>query len=190
LSEGIGGAQVTEGLISVVDDDASVRSATVDLLTSSGFVCEAFESAEAYLQSESSHLTSCLILDVRMAGLNGLELQRVLTDQSRGIRSSLLPPFPTSACAGHAIDGGAICCLPKPYNDEELLGCIPLALERSGRSKRGALAQHLRAFCGRYRHERSGKALLRTIEDALGICEHLGHAGDDAAGVVSMRPLF
>ena len=100
LSQGGLEVQVTKGLISVVDDDASVRSATVDLLTSSGFVCEAFESAEAYLQSESSHLTSCLILDVRMQGLNGLELQRVLMDQGRSARSSLLPPFPTSECVG------------------------------------------------------------------------------------------
>jgi len=123
---------VTEGPISVVDDDASVRLATVDLLTSSGFVCEAFESAEAYLQSESGHLTSCLILDVRMAGLNGLELQRLLTDQSRGVPIIFITAFPDERMRRQAIDGGAICYLPKPYNDEELLGCIRLALERSG----------------------------------------------------------
>jgi FixJ family two-component response regulator len=132
LSEGIGGARVTEGLISVVDDDASVRSATVDLLASSGFVCEAFESAEAYLQSESSHLTSCLILDVRMAGLNGLELQRVLTDQSRGVPIIFITAFPDERMRRQAIDGGAICYLSKPYNEEELFDCIRLALERSG----------------------------------------------------------
>jgi FixJ family two-component response regulator len=123
---------VIEGLISVVDDDASVRSATVDLLTSNGFVCEAFESAEAYLQSESSHLTSCLILDIRMAGLNGLELQRVLTGQSRGVPIIFITAFPDERISRQAIDGGAICYLPKPYGVEELLGCIRLALERSG----------------------------------------------------------
>jgi FixJ family two-component response regulator len=126
LSEGIGGAQVTQGLILVVDDDASVRSATVDLLASSGFVCE------AYLQSESSHLTSCLILDVRMAGLNGLELQRLLTDQGRIVPIIFITSFPNERNRQQAIDGGAICYLPKPYNDEELLDCIRLALERSG----------------------------------------------------------
>ena len=123
---------MTKGLISVVDDDASVRSATVDLLTSSGFVCEAFESAEAYLQSKSSHLTSCLILDVRMQGLNGLALQRVLMDQGRSVPIIFVTAFPNERMRRQAIGGGAICYLPKPYDDEELLGCIRLALERSG----------------------------------------------------------
>ena len=120
-----------EGLISVVDDDASIRSATIDLLSSSGFVCEAFESAEAYLRSESSHLSSCLVLDVRMAGLNGLELQRVLTDQGRGVPIIFITSFPDERIRRQAISGGAICYLPKPYNDEELLCCVRLALERS-----------------------------------------------------------
>ena len=100
---------MTKGLISVVDDDASVRLATVDLLTSSGFVCEAFESAEAYLQSKSSHLTSCLILDVRMQGLNGLELQRVLMDQGRSVPIIFVTAFPDERLRRQAIGGGAIC---------------------------------------------------------------------------------
>jgi FixJ family two-component response regulator len=128
-------APVTYRLISVVDDDASVRSATVDLLASVGFVCEAFASAEAYLQSDVVNRTLCLILDVRMPGLSGLELQRLLTDQARVVPIIFITSFPNERMHRQAIDGGAICYLPKPYSDEELLACIRLALEKSGPRK-------------------------------------------------------
>jgi FixJ family two-component response regulator len=62
-------------VISVIDDDASVRSATVDLLDSAGLTCQAFASAEAYLESGWIARTSCLVLDVSMPGLTGIELQ-------------------------------------------------------------------------------------------------------------------
>jgi FixJ family two-component response regulator len=124
-------AQVTDQLISVVEDDASVRSATVDLLASVGFVCEAFASAEAYLQSDVANRTLCLILDVRMPGLNGLELQRLLTDQGRIVPIIFITSFPDERTRLQAIEGGAICYLPKPYSDDELLHCIHLALEPS-----------------------------------------------------------
>jgi FixJ family two-component response regulator len=122
-------AQVTDKVIAVLDDDASVRSATVDLLASVGFACEAFETAEAYLQSDVLNRTSCLILDVRMPGLNGLELQRLLTDQHRTLPIIFITSFPDERIRQQAIEGGAICYLPKPYSEEELLGCIRLALE-------------------------------------------------------------
>ena len=126
---------MAERLISVVDDDASVRSATVDLLASVGFVCEAFASAEAYLQSDAANRTLCLILDVRMPGLNGLELQRLLTDQDRVVPIIFITSFPDERTRRQAIEGGAICYLPKPYGVEELLDCIRLALERSQSKK-------------------------------------------------------
>ena len=122
---------MTDRLISVVDDDASVRSATIDLLASVGFLCEAFASAEAYLQSDAANRTLCLILDVRMPGLNGLELQRLLTDQRRIVPIIFIPSYPDERTRQQAIEGGAICYLPKPYREEELLDCIRLALERS-----------------------------------------------------------
>jgi FixJ family two-component response regulator len=124
-------AQVTDQLISVVEDDASVRSATVDLLASVGFVCEAFASAEAYLQSDVANRTLCLILDVRMPGLNGLELQRLLTDQGRIVPIIFITSFPDERTRLQAIEGGAICYLSKPYSDDQLLHCIRLALEPS-----------------------------------------------------------
>ena len=122
---------MTDRLISVVDDDASVRSATVDLLASIGFGCEAFASAEAYLQSDVVNRTLCLILDVRMPGLSGLELQRLLTDQGRIVPIIFITSFPDERTRRQAIEGGAVCYLLKPYSDDELLHCIRLALEPS-----------------------------------------------------------
>ena len=123
---------MADRLISVVDDDASVRSATVDLLASVGFACEAFASADAYLQSDAANRTACLILDVRMPGLNGLELQRLLTDQGRAVPIIFITSYPNERVRRRAIRGGAICYLSKPYSEEELLGCIRLALDVSG----------------------------------------------------------
>ena len=90
-------------LISVVDDDASVRWATVDLLASVDFACEAFESAETYLQSDTVDRTSCLILDVRMPGLSGLALQRFLTDQGRVVPVIFITAFPDERMRQQAI---------------------------------------------------------------------------------------
>ena len=123
---------MTDRLISVVDDDASVRSATVDLLASVGFLCEAFASAEAYLRSDAANRTLCLILDVRMPGVNGLDLQRLLTNQGSIVPIIFITSFPDERTRQQAIEGGAICYLLKPYSDDELLRCIRLALEPSG----------------------------------------------------------
>ena len=123
---------MADKLIAVVDDDASVRSATVDLLVSVGFACEAFEAAEEYLRSEAANRTACLILDVRMPGLNGLELQRLLAEQGRAVPIIFITSYPNERARRRAIRGGAICYLPKPYSEEELLGCIRLSLHGSG----------------------------------------------------------
>ena len=124
-------AQVTDRMIAVVDDDESVRLATVDLLLSLGFACEAFESAEAYLKSDARNRMSCLILDVRMPGLGGLELQQLLTDQGRPVPIIFITSFPSGRVRRQAIKGGAICYLPKPNSDDELLRCIRLAFKTS-----------------------------------------------------------
>ena len=123
---------MTDRLISVVDDDASVRSATVDLLASVDFLCEAFASAEAYLQSDAANRTLCLILDVRMPGLSGLELQRLLTDQHSIVPIIFITAFPDERTRQQAIEGGAVCYLSKSYGVEGLLDCIRLAVEQSG----------------------------------------------------------
>ena len=122
---------MADKLIAVVDDDASVRSATVDLLASVGFACEAFEAAEDYLQSDAANRTACLILDVRMPGLNGLELQRLMADQGRAVPIIFITSYPNERVRRRAIGAGAICYLSKPCSEKELLDCIRLALDAS-----------------------------------------------------------
>jgi len=119
-------------VISVVDDDASVLSATVDLLDAVGLRCEAFPSAEAYLASDRVRSTSCLILDVSMPGLNGVELQRRLLHAGHFIPTIFITAFPEERTRVQAESYGAVCYLCKPYRDEELLACIRLALDRRG----------------------------------------------------------
>ena len=117
------------GLIAVVDDDVSVRSATVDLLDSTGLACKAFASAEAYLESGQAEETSCLILDVRMPGLNGIALQRRLLKSGRVPPIIFITSFPDERTRKQALEAGAICYLPKPYSDDELLDCVRVALQ-------------------------------------------------------------
>src|SRR5262249_9435212 len=119
------------GVISVVDDDAAVRSATVDLLDSLGFACEAYASAEEYLGESIVH-TSCLVLDVNLPGLTGLELQRQLVRSGRMIPIIFITAFQQESTRALAARAGAVCYLAKPYSDEELLSCIRRALRVPG----------------------------------------------------------
>jgi FixJ family two-component response regulator len=114
-------------VISVVDDDASVRAATVDLLDSAGLTCKAFASAEAYLASGWVERTSCLVLDVSMPGLTGIELQHRLVQSGLSIPVIFITAFPKERLRA-AAEPGAICCLLKPYTENELLRCIQIAL--------------------------------------------------------------
>jgi FixJ family two-component response regulator len=116
-------------VISVVDDDASVRLATIDLLNSHGFACEAYGSAEEYLGSLRTTRTSCLILDLNMPGLSGLELQRHLAQIGRAVPIIFITAFPQERTRAQAMGAGARCYLPKPYSDEQLVRCIRRALD-------------------------------------------------------------
>jgi FixJ family two-component response regulator len=124
-------------VISVIDDDESVRAATFDLLNSVGLACETFASAEAYLQSGQAELTSCLIIDVSMPRMNGLELQQRLAEAGLATPVVFITAFPTAATRARAIRAGAVCFLTKPYADDELLRCIQEALRGRGRETSG-----------------------------------------------------
>ena len=119
-----------EPLVSMVDDDPSVRSSTRRLLRSSGMRTEVFASAEEFLQSGHVAETGCLILDMTMPGMNGLELQRRLAETGR-----LMPIVFLSARASEqeerlALQAGASSFLRKPVSKEALLNAIRAALER------------------------------------------------------------
>jgi FixJ family two-component response regulator len=120
-------------LIAIVDDDASVCEALQGLVEAFGFAAEAFSSAEAFLQSERLNDTACLITDVQLPGISGLQLQNHLSVSGYRIPIIVITAFPGDD--RRALDDGAICFLRKPVVKEDLLTCIRLALDRwnSGR---------------------------------------------------------
>jgi FixJ family two-component response regulator len=119
---------VTKALISVVDDDESIRRTTAFLLESFGFRAAAFESAEGFLKSVLLHDTSCLIIDVQMEGMNGLQLQSEMAAAGYGIPIIFITAYDNRNSRQKAMKAGAIAFLGKPFNDEELLQTIRSAL--------------------------------------------------------------
>jgi FixJ family two-component response regulator len=120
----------TPPLISIVDDDRSVREATADLVESHGYAAAAFASAEEFLRSEYVHATSCVVTDMCMAGLSGVELQRRLADVRPRIPVIFLTAFPEEHVRAAALEGGACGFFTKPVNDNSLILCIESALGR------------------------------------------------------------
>lgn len=118
-------------LIAVVDDDESIRRTTTFLIESFGFRVAAFESAEDFLASDQLHGTSCLIADVYMPGMNGFQLQSKLAAAGRGVPVIFITAHDNKELRQHAMHAGAVAFLGKPFNDEELLGSIRLALRRN-----------------------------------------------------------
>jgi FixJ family two-component response regulator len=116
-------------VISIVDDDASVREGTMDLVKAMGFIADAFSCAEDFLKSKRIHSTSCLIADVRMTGMTGLELHNRLVRSGKVIPTILITAFPNDRDQLRALRAGVSCYLTKPFNDDDLLACIRSALE-------------------------------------------------------------
>ena len=111
-------------LISVIDDDDSVRESLQGLIRSVGFAVEVFASAEEFLQSDYLHQTHCLILDVRMPGMNGLELQRELTDTHCEIPVIFITAHGNESARTQALKNGAVDYLCKPFSEDALLNAI------------------------------------------------------------------
>src|SRR5438876_9066613 len=118
-------------VVSIVDDDVSVRRSTRRLLRSSGFRAEAFASAEEFLDSKAVAATACLILDLRMPGMNGLELQRRLTQNGNPVPIIFLSAHASEEDERSALRAGAVRFLRKPISKEALLSAIRDALKRS-----------------------------------------------------------
>jgi len=119
-------------LISIVDDDLSVREATASLLESYGYVTAAFASAEEFLRSELLDDTSCLVTDVRMTGLSGVDLQRRLTDAGHRIPTIFMTAYPEEHMRAAALSGGALAFLTKPVSEERLMSHLEGALQGRG----------------------------------------------------------
>jgi FixJ family two-component response regulator len=115
-------------LISVVDDDESVRESLESLLKSLGFEVEAFSGAEEFLEAKQVSMTDCLILDVALNGMSGPELQRHLKEVHRSIPIIFITGHGTEALRARVVADGAVDCLMKPFSEEGLLSAVKRAL--------------------------------------------------------------
>jgi FixJ family two-component response regulator len=116
-------------LISIVDDDALACDGIGELVESLGYDVITFTSAEHFLQSDVIAETTCLITDLQMPGLNGLELQEAL--RSRGHRTPVvvITAFPNEIHRKRALHGGAVGFLSKPFDEASLIGCLTVAIK-------------------------------------------------------------
>ena len=118
-------------LVFLVDDDLSVRKGVSRLLRSAGYKCETFASATDFLAREPHGGLTCLVVDVRMPDLNGMELQEVLMQRHREEQLVFITGHGDISMCSQAMKAGAVDFLPKPFGDDQLLECVARALRRS-----------------------------------------------------------
>jgi FixJ family two-component response regulator len=120
-----------EAIVYVVDDDFSLRESLRVLILSAGWQPETFDSAQKFLSRPSVHVPSCLVLDLNLPGLNGLELQRQLAAEREDMPIIFITSYADIATTVRAMKAGAVEFLTKPVNDTALLSAIDRALDRS-----------------------------------------------------------
>ena len=119
-------------VISIIDDDASVRDATARLVRSLGYRAATFSSAEEYLQSDRSHDSSCLITDLHMPGMSGAELQSRLIADGQRTPMIFMTAYFEEKVRDRLLQAGASGFLRKPFAEETLVACLEKALEEPG----------------------------------------------------------
>jgi FixJ family two-component response regulator len=194
----------SDSIVFVVDDDASIRDAVMSLLKSVGLRAEAFGSTEEFIKATRPEAPSCLVLDVRLPGMSGLDFQADL--EKRGVRIPVI--FVTAhgdiPMTSRAMKAGAVEFLPKPFQKQELLDAIHQALERdlTSRHEEAGLAKLRDRFETLTEREREVMELVVTglmnkeVAAKLGVTEitvkvHRGHAmqkmkADSLADLVRM----
>jgi FixJ family two-component response regulator len=118
-------------IVSIIDDDASVRAGMEALVNSIGFTACVFDSAEEFLRSSRIEDTSCLVTDVQMPGMNGLDLQGQLVAQGRRIPIIFITAFPEQNGRQRALAAGALAYLEKPFAGETMTSWLRKAMEPS-----------------------------------------------------------
>ena len=116
-----------------MDDDESIRNATRDLLRAAGFSTATFEDAESFLGSASRAATACVVADMRMPGMSGLELYQALVASGEGIPTVIITAHPDEPTQSRAREAGITCYLSKPFEPDDLLECVREALAKSQR---------------------------------------------------------
>lgn len=117
-----------EPLVAIIDDDESIRQTTEDLLESAGFSAASFASADSFLRYKWLNRFCCMIADMRMPGMSGIELHQRLAASSRAIPTILISAYLDDRVRAQALQNGIVCCLAKPFAPEDLLACVRTAL--------------------------------------------------------------
>jgi FixJ family two-component response regulator len=119
-------------LVSIVEDDRFFRESMGRLMRSLGYLVDVFSSAAEFLASPRLNETACLIADVNMPGMTGLELYRRLVDTGHAIPTILITAFPNDLDRARALNDGVACYLAKPVDQQDLTGCLDAALASGG----------------------------------------------------------
>ena len=130
-------------LISIIDDDSLARDGIRELVESLGYKGVAFVSAAHFLDSGLIAKTTCLITDLQMPGLNGLELQEALQSQGYQTPVILITAFPNEKHRKRALDNGAVGFLSKPFDEEDLIECLTAAIRLRASQARQIKPQHV-----------------------------------------------
>ncbi len=125
-------------IVFVIDDDESVRKSVKRVLTSAGYDSETFKTANDFLARPAHNGPSCIIVDVRMPGLNGIEFQETLTKRRREEPLIFITGHGDVPMCAQAMKAGAVDFLPKPFKSRELLNCVERALARSAKQRQSA----------------------------------------------------
>ena len=151
-------------IVFIVDDDAGVRDAIQGLLKSEGWRSEAFESTEAFLQAKIGDEPCCLVLDVRLPGVSGLEFQKQLADAGVEIPIIFISAHGDIPMSVRAMKAGAVEFLVKPFANEELLAAVRQAVDRdrNARQRRAELAELQKRYVSLTVREREVLALVTT----------------------------
>jgi len=154
----------TEGLVFVVDDDAPLRESLKNLIRSVGLRVEAFASAQEFLRTKRPDLAACLVLDVRLPGLSGLDLQKRIAEAEMEIPIIFITGHGDIPMTVQAMKAGAVEFLTKPFRDQDLLDAIQRALERDrkAREQRAEIAALRRRFDSLTPREREVMGLVVT----------------------------
>lgn len=157
----------TDATVFVVDDDAPMRESLKNLIRSVGLRAELFASAQEFLRSKRSDVPSCLVLDVRLPGLSGLDLQRRTTEAGMEIPIIFITGHGDIPMSVRAMKAGAVEFLTKPYRDQDLLDAIQQALERDrkARDQRAAMEELRSRFASLTPRER--EVMARVVAGLL-----------------------
>jgi FixJ family two-component response regulator len=116
-------------LVAIIDDEESVRATTDSLVRSLGYIVHTFASAEEFLQSDRLNDFACVMTDVQMSGMSGVQLQDDLRNQGYAVPFIFFTAFPDEKTRAHALAAGAVCYLTKPFAGDSLVQCLLAAVK-------------------------------------------------------------